>query len=109
LFFLFVVGGGVGISVHGKYRVATENSLFAMPESGIGFFCDVGGSFFLPRLANFWGYYLALTGNRLKGVELKYVFFFEDDPLFLFFSSFLSFLSNSFFFSKELLVLLLIL
>lgn len=65
-----VVGGGVGLSVHGKYRVATEKSVFAMPESGIGFFCDVGGSYFLPRLSDNIGYYLGLTGDRLKGYEL---------------------------------------
>jgi enoyl-CoA hydratase/carnithine racemase len=65
-----IVGGGVGLSVHGKYRVATEKSSFAMPESQIGFFCDVGGSFFLPRLSDSIGIYLALTGDRLKGYEL---------------------------------------
>lgn len=61
------MGGGVGLSVHGKYRVATENTMFAMPETGIGFFCDVGGSYFLPRLPGGLGLYLGLTGNRLKG------------------------------------------
>ncbi len=64
------MGGGVGLSVHGKYRVATANTLFAMPETGIGFFCDVGGSYFLPRLPKHLGYYLALTGARLKGVDV---------------------------------------
>jgi enoyl-CoA hydratase/carnithine racemase len=51
----------------GKYRVATDSTLFAMPETAIGFFCDVGGSFFLPRLPGALGPYLALTGARLKG------------------------------------------
>ncbi|KAF2072451.1 hypothetical protein CYY_006227 [Polysphondylium violaceum] len=61
------MGGGVGLSVHGKFRVATDNTLFAMPETGIGFFCDVGGSYFLSRLPHRLGYYLALTGAKLKG------------------------------------------
>nr|CAD7458054.1 unnamed protein product [Timema tahoe] len=64
------MGGGVGLSVHGKYRVATERTLFAMPESAIGFFCDVGGSYFLPRLGGKLGLYLGLTGTRLKGGDV---------------------------------------
>lgn len=64
------MGGGVGLSVHGKFRIATENTVFAMPESQIGFFCDVGGSYFLPRLPGALGMYLALTGGRLKGKEV---------------------------------------
>eukprot|EP01121_Diplochlamys_sp_Union-15-3_P013770 TRINITY_DN4323_c0_g1_i1.p1 TRINITY_DN4323_c0_g1~~TRINITY_DN4323_c0_g1_i1.p1 ORF type:complete len:265 (-),score=37.26 TRINITY_DN4323_c0_g1_i1:3-737(-) len=64
------MGGGVGLSVHGKYKVATQNTVFAMPETGIGFFCDVGGSHFLPRLPSNIGVYLALTGARLKGNQL---------------------------------------
>ncbi len=65
-----VMGGGVGISVHGRYRVATERSLFAMPETGIGLIPDVGGSFFLPRLPYAeLGTFLALTGHRLKGPD----------------------------------------
>jgi enoyl-CoA hydratase/carnithine racemase len=63
------VGGGVGISVHAPIRIATERTLFAMPETAIGFFPDVGGSFFLPRLDGEIGAYLGLTGKRLKGVE----------------------------------------
>lgn len=61
-----VMGGGVGISCHGSHRVMTENALFAMPEVGIGFFPDVGGSYILPRLKGSFGMYLALTGNRIR-------------------------------------------
>jgi len=61
------MGGGVGLSVHGRFRIATENTLFAMPETGIGFFPDVGGSYFLPRLRGSLGMFLGLTGYRLKG------------------------------------------
>lgn len=59
------MGGGVGISIHGSHRVATERLVFAMPETSIGFFPDVGGSYFLPRLPNKIGFYLGLTGTRL--------------------------------------------
>ncbi|XP_050504097.1 3-hydroxyisobutyryl-CoA hydrolase, mitochondrial-like [Diabrotica virgifera virgifera] len=65
-----VMGGGVGLSVHGRYRVATERSIFAMPETQIGFFPDVGGSHFLPRLSGKLGWYLGLTGKRLKGSDI---------------------------------------
>jgi enoyl-CoA hydratase len=61
------MGGGVGISVHGTHRIATENTRFAMPETGIGFFPDVGGSYFLPRLPSRVGHYLGLTGAQLDG------------------------------------------
>jgi len=66
------MGGGVGLSMHNKYKVATEHTVFAMPETAIGFFCDVGGSHFLPRLSPGFevGMYLALTGARLKGYDL---------------------------------------
>ena len=61
-----VMGGGVGVSVHGSHRVAGDRYLFAMPEVGIGFFPDVGGTWFLPRLPGELGAYLALTGERLR-------------------------------------------
>ncbi len=67
-----VMGGGVGVSVHGRYRVATERTLFAMPETGIGFFPDVGGAFFLPRGPGQIGLYLGLTGARLKAADCLY-------------------------------------
>jgi enoyl-CoA hydratase len=57
------MGGGLGISALAKYRIATERSIFAMPETAIGFFPDVGGCYFLPRLTEKMGWYLALTGN----------------------------------------------
>lgn len=62
-----VMGGGVGVSVHGSHRIATDATMFAMPETGIGFFPDVGGAYFLPRLKHGLGAYLALTGDRLDG------------------------------------------
>ncbi|KAG5869990.1 hypothetical protein JTB14_008146 [Gonioctena quinquepunctata] len=65
-----VMGGGVGLSVHGHYRIATERTLFAMPETQIGFFPDVGGTYFLPRLKGKLGWYLALTGQRLRGSDV---------------------------------------
>lgn len=61
-----VMGGGVGVSFHGSHRVMTENAVFAMPEVGIGFFPDVGGSHLLPDLGGSFGMYLALTANRIK-------------------------------------------
>uniref|UniRef100_A0A2K6GLJ4 3-hydroxyisobutyryl-CoA hydrolase n=1 Tax=Propithecus coquereli TaxID=379532 RepID=A0A2K6GLJ4_PROCO len=64
------MGGGVGLSVHGQFRVATEKTLFAMPETAIGLFPDVGGGYFLPRLQGKLGYFLALTGFRLKGRDV---------------------------------------
>lgn len=63
------MGGGVGLSVHAPFRIATERTLFAMPETTIGFFPEVGASFFLPRMDGFLGTYLGLTSERLKGVN----------------------------------------
>ena len=63
------MGGGVGISQPARYRVATENTLYAMPETGIGLFPDVGGGWHLSRLPGAIGEYLALTGARIDGAE----------------------------------------
>ena len=63
------MGGGVGISQPARYRVATENTRLAMPETGIGLFPDVGGGWYLSRLPGRVGQYLALTGHRLDGAE----------------------------------------
>jgi enoyl-CoA hydratase len=67
-----VMGGGVGVSVHGSHRVASENALFAMPETGIGLYPDVGGSYLLPRLPGELGMYLALTGARIGPADMVY-------------------------------------
>lgn len=63
------MGGGVGLSVHGSFRIATEKTMFAMPETAIGFFPDVGGMHVLSKLGTL-GLYLALTGHRLKGQDV---------------------------------------
>lgn len=59
------MGGGVGVSIHGKFRLATERLVFAMPETTIGFFPDVGGSYFLSRCPDAMGLYLGLTGDKI--------------------------------------------
>lgn len=64
-----VMGGGVGISEPAEVRIATERTTYAMPETGIGLFPDVGGGWFLPRLPGFTGTWLALTGARLKAPD----------------------------------------
>ncbi|CCE27749.1 related to enoyl-CoA-hydratase [Claviceps purpurea 20.1] len=66
------MGGGVGLSMHAPFRIATEKTVFAMPETTIGFFPDVGASFFLPRLNGAMGTYLALTSDRLIGPNVFY-------------------------------------
>ena len=64
-----VMGGGVGISQPARYRIATERTVYAMPESGIGLFPDVGGGWFLPRLPGRAGAWLAATGARIDGAD----------------------------------------
>ncbi|KAF4616228.1 hypothetical protein G7Y89_g15178 [Cudoniella acicularis] len=66
------MGGGVGLSIHAPFRIATERTVFAMPETTIGFFPDVGASFFLPRMPGAVGTYLALTSDKVKGVNVYY-------------------------------------
>ncbi len=66
------MGGGVGVSVNGSHRVASERLVFAMPETGIGLFPDVGGTYFLPRCPGEIGMYLGLTGQRLKAADAIY-------------------------------------
>ncbi|MGN6514928.1 MAG: enoyl-CoA hydratase/isomerase family protein, partial [Rhizomicrobium sp.] len=66
------MGGGVGVSVNGSHRVAAESMVFAMPETGIGLFPDVGGSYFLPRCPGEIGMFLGLTGMRLKTADSLY-------------------------------------
>jgi enoyl-CoA hydratase len=67
------MGGGVGISLPCTFRIATENTRFAMPETGIGLFPDVGGGWYLPRLPGRVGEFIALTGARLDGAECHYL------------------------------------
>ena len=64
-----VMGGGVGVSIHGSHRVMTERALFAMPETGIGLFPDVGATYFLPRLKGKAGLYLGLAGARIGAAD----------------------------------------
>jgi enoyl-CoA hydratase/carnithine racemase len=66
-----VMGGGVGVSVHGSHRVAGDRFQFAMPEVGIGFFPDVGATWFLPRIPGEIGTYCALTGERFGGADAR--------------------------------------
>lgn len=65
------MGGGAGVSIHAPFRIATERTVFAMPETAIGYFPDVGASFFLTRLVDYQlGVYLGLTGARLCGHDV---------------------------------------
>jgi enoyl-CoA hydratase len=66
------MGGGVGLSIHGSHRAVTGRCQFAMPETGIGFFPDVGGSWFLPRCPGALGTYLGLTGARIGAADMLY-------------------------------------
>lgn len=70
-----VMGGGKGLSAHGSHRVVTEKTLFAMPETNIGFFPDVGGGYFLPRCPGETGTYLALTSKRIGAADVMYLGF----------------------------------
>lgn len=72
------MGGGVGLSVHGSRRIATERLMFAMPETGIGLFPDVGGTYFLPRCPGETGMYLALTGARLTAADALFAGIADD-------------------------------
>lgn len=63
------MGGGIGLSIHGDIRVTSEAGLFAMPETAIGMFPDVGATYALPRLPGELGMYLGLTGARLAGAD----------------------------------------
>lgn len=63
------MGGGLGVSIYGAYRIASEHAMFAMPETIIGFFPDIGGTWFLPRLPGELGAYLGLTGARVRGAD----------------------------------------
>ncbi len=80
-----VMGGGVGLSIYGDHRLATDNSKFAMPESAIGFFPDVGGSYFLSNLPGNIGKYIGLTGEVLGLNELIFfglaTHYFKNDKI----------------------------
>ena len=65
------LGGACGFAMCGKYRVATERSIVAMPETSVGFFGASGSSYYLSRLRRNVGIYLAMTGQRLRGFDLK--------------------------------------
>ena len=66
------IGGGCGVSVHGSHRVVTEKIIMAMPETGIGYFPDVGASHFLSKCPDYIGLYLGLTGARLNAADILF-------------------------------------
>jgi enoyl-CoA hydratase/carnithine racemase len=66
------MGGGMGLSIHGQYRVVTDNTVMAMPETGIGFFPDIGASYFLNRCPGEIGMYLGVIGERIDGLDALY-------------------------------------
>ena len=66
------MGGGCGVSVHGSHRVVTEKTIMAMPETGIGYFPDVGASHFLSKCPGYIGLYLGLTGARLNAADILF-------------------------------------
>lgn len=68
-----LVGGGVGLSMHAPFRVATERTQFAMPETDIGYFTDVGATHFLSNMDGHLGTYLGLTSSRVTGRQALYV------------------------------------
>lgn len=70
-----VMGGGKGLSAHGSHRIVSEKILFAMPETSIGFFPDVGGGYFLPRCPGQTGLYLAMTSKRIGAADVMYLGF----------------------------------
>lgn len=63
------MGGGLGISIHGSHCIACDNAIIAMPETGIGFIPDVGGSYFLSHCRNYIGFYLGLSGQRIDAAS----------------------------------------
>ncbi|WVZ49062.1 hypothetical protein U9M48_000443 [Paspalum notatum var. saurae] len=65
-----VMGAGAGLSLHGRFRVATDSTVFAMPETALGLFPDTGASYFLSRLPGFYGEYVALSGAKMDGAEM---------------------------------------
>ena len=65
-----VMGGGIGLSIYGDFRIVTDTTKLAMPETSIGFFPDVGGSYFLSRLTNNYGMFMALTGHVINSNEI---------------------------------------
>lgn len=63
------MGGALGLFAHGPFRIATEKTIFAMPEPTLGVLFNAGSSFYLPKLDGEIGTYLALTGTRLEGLD----------------------------------------